>query len=239
MYKNGKENDRIIYLWKRRACILRAIALKLKVNYDSPDVLLKKALVVSSKNTKLRLLLKALQKIRLELYEYFRSVFDYLFIKAENRYGKEGAALLKEKLLLCIDRCSIGKEVAFPRYFSFYVLNAFSEMDMERQRTFMDFTVPKGKRLLLKRIKRFFSEDELKNMDFDEIAQIMGENPTTIKELMYLDTYRLDYITELVEKDRAIRSEIEMEGNGAELYSELKSEKDTTRPRTINYWWEF
>ena len=103
----------------------------------------------------------------------------------------------------------------------------------------MDFTVPKDKRLLLKRIKRFFSEDELKNMDFDEIAQIMGENPTTIKELMYLDTYRLDYITELVEKDRAIRPEIEMEGNGAELYSELKSEKDTTRPRTINYWWEF
>ena len=184
--------DKIDFLWHRRALILKEIEITLGLKDTSPHKILSEATKIikenESKKRNIEFLLKALKNVRMELFKEWKARFAGVFNRAERKFGQEGAAILEEKLLQCIDHCNIGQENTFVAFFGKYALRGFSEIEDERMG--QGFSISRKKKLLLRKINKICSLEE---EPIEKIAREVGEDIRTIKELMAVRIRKCEY----------------------------------------------
>jgi len=181
----------LYFLWKRRAVILQRMALLMGVKPDLNPIEIFECAKNKNFNYRIKYLLQSYKEIRSQLYQKLRERFNYYFSKAEQIYGEEGESILKEELLKCIDRCKIGKEEAFPAYFKSYLLQAFSKIEDERMSN--GYSIPREKKLLLRKIKKILPDDTFNDKNLAELSRLIGQDSTILKDVIKMYIYKTDY----------------------------------------------
>jgi len=237
--------DKIDFLWHRRALILKEIEITLGLKDASPHKILSEATRIIKENEsqkRIEFLLKALKNVRMELFKEWKARFAGVFNRAERKFGQEGVAILEEKLLQCIDHCNIGQENTFVAFFGKYALRGFSEIEDERMG--QGFSIPRKKKLLLRKINKICSLEE---EPIEKIAREVGEDIRTIKELMAVRIRKCEYPEDdgthnLATYDTPESILIAKEEIREEKIRRHKAQKEReqvqTQRKEVRFWWD-